>query len=138
MNIVTQQILRLIGLFFGAIAGFTTLFVFSLFGGTVVWLIWPYAVHAFPGLVASGAVASNLNWVDSVALTWLCSFLIKSGSGAGKGSCPEKKETGKYKDAVETVSQLPLTKNEDEDLRLVRSEAKVYRWCEYEKKWAIV
>jgi len=64
----------LIGL--GAIALVALL---SLFGGTIVYLIWPVAIHAaFPGLVISGAIAGELTWWQAVCLTWLFGILIKS------------------------------------------------------------
>jgi hypothetical protein len=51
----------------------------ALFGGTIVYWIWPVAIHAaFPGLVASGAIAGKLAWWQAVCLTWLCGILIKS------------------------------------------------------------
>ena len=53
---------------------------FSAFlGGTIVWLIWPVAIPAaFPGLVASGALAVKLAWWQAVCLTWLFAILIKT------------------------------------------------------------
>lgn len=53
-------------------------FVASVFGGTIVWLIWPVVAKAFPGLVASGVISSGLSWWDSVCLAWLFGILIKS------------------------------------------------------------
>lgn len=64
----------LIGL--GAIALVALL---ALFGGTIVYWIWPVAIPAaFPGLVASGAIAGKLTWWQAVCLTWLFGILIKS------------------------------------------------------------
>jgi hypothetical protein len=53
--------------------------IVAFFGGTVLWLIWPVAIPAaFPGLVASGAIAAKLAWWQSVCLVWVCGLLIKS------------------------------------------------------------
>lgn len=51
----------------------------AFIGGTVVWLVWPIAIPAaFPGLVASGALAGKLSWWVSVCLVWIFGSLIKS------------------------------------------------------------
>jgi hypothetical protein len=51
----------------------------ALVGGTVVYWIWPIAIPAaFPGLVASGALAGKLGWWPAVGLTWIFGTLIKS------------------------------------------------------------
>jgi len=61
-------VLASIGIFFAAV-----------FGGTIVWLVWPVAIPAvFPGLVAAGSLAAKLSWWQSVVLTWLLGILIKS------------------------------------------------------------
>lgn len=63
----------------GIIIGASLIAFGAFLGGTVVWLIWPYAVPAaFPGLVASGAIAAKLPWWSSVCLTWLFSILLKA------------------------------------------------------------
>lgn len=73
-NIMDKIIIGLIvGL--GALALIAAL---SLVSGTIVWILWPYAVAAFPGLVKSGALASDLSWGCAVALTFVCSILIKT------------------------------------------------------------
>lgn len=59
----------------GAIALIAAL---SLVSGTIVWLLWPYAMAAFPGLVKAGTLASELSWWTSVCLTFVCSILIKA------------------------------------------------------------
>jgi hypothetical protein len=52
---------------------------FAFLSGTIVWLIWPYAIPAaFPGLVASGTLAAKLSWFSSVCLAWLSSILLKT------------------------------------------------------------
>lgn len=51
----------------------------ALFGGTIVFFIWPVAIPAvFPGLVASGVIAAKITWWSAVCFTWLCGILIKS------------------------------------------------------------
>ena len=51
----------------------------SVIGGTFVFWIWPVAIPAaFPGLVASGAIAGKLAWWPAVCLTWIFGILIKS------------------------------------------------------------
>lgn len=69
-------------LFEGCLIGLVAIIVvgvIAVFGGTIVWLIWPTAVQgAFPGLVESGAIAGNLSWGQAVCLTWLFGLLIKA------------------------------------------------------------
>ena len=51
----------------------------SLFSGTLVYWLWPVAIPAaFPGLVASGALAAKLSWWASVCLAWIMGILIKA------------------------------------------------------------
>lgn len=54
------------------------LFVAAVFGGTIVWFVWPYAMNAFPGLVKAGYLTQNLGWGSSVALTYLFGILFAS------------------------------------------------------------
>ena len=62
-----------------ALGAVATIFFFSLFGGTLVWLIWPVAIpKVFPGLVSDGVIAGELGWWVSVCFTWLAGILIKS------------------------------------------------------------
>ena len=57
----------------------------SVIGGTIVYLIWPVAIPvAFPGLVESGKVASQIAWWPAVCLTWICGILIKSSQTNNK------------------------------------------------------
>lgn len=50
-------------------------------GGFFVWLLWPIVIPAvFPGLVASGTIAAELSFLQSVALSWLCAVLFKTTS----------------------------------------------------------
>lgn len=53
--------------------------IIAVFGGTIVWLMWPVAIPAaFPGMVAAGTLAAKLTWGQAVCLTWLFGILIKS------------------------------------------------------------
>jgi nitrogen fixation protein FixH len=55
------------------------IFFVAVISGTLVWMVWPVAVPAaFPGLVASGTLAAELTWAQSVCLTWLAGCLVKS------------------------------------------------------------
>jgi hypothetical protein len=54
--------------------------IIALLGGTVVYLIWPVAVQAFPALVNHDILAENLSWGQAVCLVWLFAILIKSPS----------------------------------------------------------
>lgn len=64
------------------IVGLGTLAIIAIIAfvsGTIVYFIWPVAIPAaFPGLVASGALAAKLAWWQAVCLTWLFSILIKA------------------------------------------------------------
>ena len=71
-----NKILETIG---AAVAAILVVGLCSVLGGTVLFLIWPVAVPAaFPGLVASGALAARLSWCGSVCLSWVAHILIKS------------------------------------------------------------
>lgn len=50
---------------------------FAVFGGTLLWLIWPTAMDAFPRLVGEGWVEPNLSWWSSVCLVWVFTILVK-------------------------------------------------------------
>ena len=64
-----------------ALGGIVLIGLIAVLGGTFVWLLWPVAIPvAFPGLVASGVLASKLSWWVSVCLTWLFSILLKSSN----------------------------------------------------------
>lgn len=53
----------------------------AVFGGTIVYLIWPVAIpHVFPGLVESGVIVGKIAWWPAVCLTWIFGILIKSTS----------------------------------------------------------
>lgn len=55
----------------------------AFISGTILWAIWPTAIPAaFPGLVASGALAESLTWWQSVCLAWIFAILFKSNSKA--------------------------------------------------------
>lgn len=53
--------------------------VAAFFTGTMVWLLWPWAIPAaFPGLVASGVITGKISWGASVCPCWLSGLLLKS------------------------------------------------------------
>ena len=54
------------------------LIALSLISGTIVWLVWPTAVLAFPALVSAGYLVPQISWWTAVCLSFLCSSLIKS------------------------------------------------------------
>lgn len=60
----------------------------AVISGTIVWLLWPVAMNAFPGLVSGGILAAKLTWWQSVCLTGLFGFLIKNAGPAAK--CPKE------------------------------------------------
>lgn len=67
------------------LAALVTLFIAAVFGGTIVWLVWPVAIPAiFPGLVASGVLAGKISWFAAVFFTWICAILVKSSSTSSK------------------------------------------------------
>ena len=62
-----------------AVIGIVVLLIaFSLIGGTIVWLVWPSAMLAFPGLVAAGYLVPKIGWWSAVCLSFLCGTLIKA------------------------------------------------------------
>jgi len=64
-----------------------TLFLFSVLGGTILFLIWEDSITAmFPKAVESGLVAAKLSWWQSVKITWICSILIKSTNTVNNNS----------------------------------------------------
>lgn len=53
--------------------------IIAVLGGTILCWIWPIAIPAaFPGLVESGKIASEIAWWPAVCLTWIFGILIKS------------------------------------------------------------
>jgi hypothetical protein len=56
--------------------------MFALAGGTVLWLVWPSAVQAFPGLVQKGYLVSDISWYPAVCLSFAANILIKSSSSS--------------------------------------------------------
>lgn len=57
-----------------AIAAFIGL---ALLAGAIVWLLWPIAIHAFPGLVAKGYLASDISIWTAISVTFITAILIK-------------------------------------------------------------
>ena len=72
MNVIEKLIL-----FFGGLA---IILLVATIGGTIVYLVWPVAVKAFPALVESGILAAKLTWEQAVLLTWLFGILFKSNA----------------------------------------------------------
>lgn len=67
-----------------AVPGVVAMFALSaLFGGIVLWFLWPVAVTAFPSLVASGVLASELSFWQAVAVAWVFAMLFKSTTTSG-------------------------------------------------------
>lgn len=50
---------------------------FALFGGTVVYFLWPVVMVPVFHL-------PELTWWQAVALTWICGMLLKSSSSSSK------------------------------------------------------
>ena len=72
------------GIVVGAAAFMLVAFI-AIFGGTIVYFIWPVAIPAaFPGLVAAGVLAAKLTWGQAITLTWLFSILLKSSTTVRK------------------------------------------------------
>jgi len=61
---------------------FPLLLLFSLLGGTVVWMAWPIAVKAFPGIVNAGYIVPEISWGSAVCLSFITSVLFKSRNGS--------------------------------------------------------
>lgn len=58
---------------------FASVFIGAFLSGTVVWIIWPFAIPAaFPGLVTSGVLASKISWWAAVCLSWIFNLLIRA------------------------------------------------------------
>lgn len=62
--------------FLAAVGIIVGLIVFSLAGGTVVWVCWD-AVHSiFPCI--SDSIVKDIAWLDAIKLSFICSVLITS------------------------------------------------------------
>lgn len=62
-----------------ALGGIVLIGLVALFGGTLVYWLWPIAIPAaFPGLVTTGVLAAKIMWWPAVCLTWLFGILVKS------------------------------------------------------------
>ena len=77
-----MEFLSKLALAVGAAVLFSAAIVIAAFlGGTIVWLIWPYALPlVFPKAIASGILVSKISWWSAVCTTWLLGILFKSGS----------------------------------------------------------
>lgn len=62
-----------------AIGAFVLLIVAATAAGTVLWLVWPVGIQAFPGLVKNGALNPSLTWWQSVCLTYIFTNLLRKG-----------------------------------------------------------
>ena len=70
-----ENVLKLLG---AAVLVVFLVFVAAVFGGTILWLIWPTSIPVlFPSAVSSGILAANLSWWVSVKITWVFGLLIK-------------------------------------------------------------
>lgn len=63
-----------------------TVFLFAVFGGTILWLIYDHIHALFPKAAESGIIAQHLNWWDAVCVTWISSILIKGSTTSTKSS----------------------------------------------------
>lgn len=71
MEVVLVALVAVVGVI-GLVAAF------SLIGGTVVWIVWPHAMEAFPRLVNEEWVTHDIHWTTAVCLSFLCGILIKA------------------------------------------------------------
>lgn len=62
----------------GATIALVMIAFIATLGGTMVWLVWPTAVMAFPTAVTNGYLAAEISWSTSICLSFLCGLLIKS------------------------------------------------------------
>ncbi len=56
------------------------LFIVSILSGTVLWIIYPHIHSLFPNAAINGIIAKDLNWWDSVCITWIFAILLKSSN----------------------------------------------------------
>lgn len=60
-------------------------FIVSAVGAIILVWLWPLVMPAvFPGLVASGAIASNISFWTAFGLMFICSLLFKPSSSNSK------------------------------------------------------
>jgi uncharacterized membrane protein YphA (DoxX/SURF4 family) len=52
--------------------------LFSLLGGTLVWMAWPSAMQAFPAVVKAGYLVPEISWWSAVCLSFVCGVLVKA------------------------------------------------------------
>jgi hypothetical protein len=62
------------------LAAVILLFIISILSGTVLWVIYPHIHSLFPNAAINGIIAKDLNWWDSVCITWIFSILLKSSN----------------------------------------------------------
>ena len=76
---------KIIGTILIAIVAIILLGFMALFGGTIIFWLWPHVMpEVFPGLVAGGFVVAKIAWWKAVLLTWLTSILFKGSSSNSK------------------------------------------------------
>lgn len=67
------------------IAAIIVFVIATVFGGFIIWLIWPVVVYnVFPGLVQNGTIAGKIGLWPAICLSWFCSLLIKSSNTNNK------------------------------------------------------
>jgi len=65
--------------FLVALGATITLAFSALFGGTILWIIWPFALPVvFPNAIASGIIIAKLPWWTAVCTVWVFNILIKT------------------------------------------------------------
>ncbi len=61
------------------ISGMALFVVGAVFSGTVLWIVWPYALPVvLPKLVSSGWIPAHLSWWTCVCFSWAWSLLFGS------------------------------------------------------------
>lgn len=61
------------------IIGMIVAFFVSVFGGTLLWLLWDDSISAmFPKAIENGVISKSLEWWQSVKIVWIFNLLIKA------------------------------------------------------------
>lgn len=61
------------------VIGMIVAFFVSVFGGTLLWLLWDDSITAmFPKAVENGILSDKLEWWQSVKIVWIFNLLIKA------------------------------------------------------------
>ena len=56
------------------------IFGISILSGTILWLIYPHIHALFPTAVEKGIIARDLEWWDSVCITWITYIFLGNSS----------------------------------------------------------